>query len=376
MAIQIVPVTTARQKKQFIKYEWQINRNLKNWVSPLLMERTKLLNTKKNPFFEHAQIELFLAYKDDVLSGRIAAIINENHNKFQEDEAGFWGFFDCIDDQDVADALFKTVAEWLKARNMKEMIGPMNPSTNDECGMLIDGFEKPPFIMMTHNHPYYPKLTEGFGNKKVKDLYAWHLTTPKALKSIPEKMIRVSQKILKKYNIEIRNLSMKDLVNDVKLIKEVYNDAWSRNWGFVPFTEAEIDKLAVDLKPIADERMIFIAERDGKPIGFSVSLPNLNEVLAKIPNGKLLPGGVFKLLFGMKKIEQVRVIILGVIKELQFVGLGSVFILNTILNAEKYGYTGGELSWILEDNDLMNKGIESVGADRYKTYRIFTYDLG
>ncbi|MBN2709140.1 MAG: hypothetical protein JXR46_08850 [Calditrichaceae bacterium] len=375
MAIEIIPVRNSKQLKHFLKFEWQINKDVKNWISPLYMERKKLLDTKRNPFFEHAEIEFFLAYKDEKLCGRIAAITNQNYNDFQGNKAGMWGFFECINDQEAANALFKAAADWLKSKGKDEMIGPMNPSTNDECGMLIDGFDTPPFLMMTHTLPYYPKLTEGFGNKKAKDLYAWLLTTETAIKSIPEKMVRVSEKILDKYNIQIRNIRIKDIKNEIKLIKEVYNDAWSRNWGFVPFTDVEIDKLAADLKTIADERMIFIAEKAGKPVGFCVSLPNLNEIMVKIPNGRLLPTGIFKLLFGLKKIKQVRVIILGVIKEIQSLGLSSVFFINTILNAKKYGYTGGELSWILEDNHAMNKVIEIVGSNIYKTYRIYTYPL-
>jgi len=375
MAIQIKPVRTKKEKKLFIDLEWQMNRDVSNWVSPLHMERTKLLDTKKNPFFEHAEIELFIAYKEGKPAGKIAAITNENHNRFHNDKAGFWGFFDCIDDQELASALFDNAAQWLRSKEKDHMLGPMNPSTNDEVGILIKGFDTPPYLMMRHNPEYYPALAEGFGNKKVKDLYAWIIPTAEAQENITEKMIRVSGKILKKYNITIRDINLKKLNEEVKLIKEVYNDAWSDNWGFVPFTDSEIDHMAVDLKSIADKNLIYIAERDGEPIGFSVTLPNINEVLQKIPTGKLLPTGIFKLLIGLKKIKNVRVIILGVKKELQFSGLGSVFYVRSIRTANARGYINGEMSWILEDNHTMNKAIEGIGSKLYKIYRIYAYPL-
>lgn len=375
MAIDIIPVRTRAEKKQFINFEWQVNQNLDNWVSPLKMERKKLLNTRKNPFFKHARIELFLAFKDRKLSGRIAAITNENYNRFHNDKSGFWGFFECIDDQDVADGLFTAAAEWLKAKGRDEMLGPMNPSTNDEAGLLVEGFDTPPYILMPHNHPYYASLVENFGNRKAKDLYAWFITTKEADNNTTVKVKRVAEKIMQRYKISIRHLQIKNLKEEVRLIKEIYNNAWSDNWGFVPFTDEEIDVLANDLKMIADERMLFIAEREGRPIGFSITLPNINEVLQKIPDGRLFPTGLFRLLFGLKKIRSVRVIILGVIKEFQFSGLGAAFYLRTIEKAKQIGYRGGEMSWILEDNHTMNRAIASFGSSLYKTYRIYTYPL-
>ncbi len=375
MAIEIIPVKTSKQKKLFLDFEWKVNKNTPNWISPLYIERKKILNTKKNPFYQHSEIELFLAFKNGRLSGRIAAVTNENYNKFHNDRAGFWGFFDAFNDQETANALFTAAADWLKARDRDQMFGPLNPSSNDECGMLIDGFDTPPFISMIHNADYYPKLAEGFGLVKAKDLYAWFIATKDANDNISEKMIRVSEKIMKRGNITLRNLVLKNLKTEIKLIKEIYNDAWSNNWGFVPFTEAEIDNVAADLKQIADENMLLIAEKNGEPIGFSVTIPNVNEVLAKIPTGRLLPIGIFKLISGVKKIKSLRVIILGVKKEHNLIGLGSIFYVESIRRAYKSGYKSAEMSWILEDNLSMNRAIESIGSKRYKTYRIYSYPL-
>ena len=343
MAVNIITVSGSKEKKQFIDFEWEVNKNTPNWISPLRMERFKVLDTKKNPFYSHSEIQLFLAYKDNKLAGRIAAITNQNYNDFQQDNAGFFGFFDCFNDQEIANALFKAAGDWLKAKGKDLMYGPMNPSTNDEVGILIDGFNTPPYMMMTHNASYYPKLAEGYGLTKAKDLYAWFVTTEDALKNISEKMRRVSEKILKKYKITIRNLVIKNLKDEIQLIKDIYNNAWSRNWGFVPFTDEEINHLAADLKQVADE--------------------------------DLLLTGIFKLITGMKKIKYLRVLVLGVKKEFQFLGLGSIFYIETIMRAKQKGYLGGEMSWILEDNYTMNKPIEDVGAKKYKTYRVYQYPL-
>lgn len=375
MSIEIVPVRTSAQKKIFIDYEWKANKGNQNWVSPLRIERNKLLDTNKNPFYSHSKIELFLGYRDNKLAGRIAALTNENHNKFQNDNIGFWGFLECADDQEVVNALFDHAAKWIKNEGKNSMVGPVNPSTNDECGILIEGFDTPPFLMMRHTQPFYPKLIEDAGLTKAKDLYAWFSGTKEANENITDKMERVSRKVMEKYNITLRNISVKNLREEIKLVKEIYNDAWSNNWGFVPFTDAEIDYIANDLKDIADEDLLYFAERKGQPIGFSVTLPNINEVMAKIPDGKLFPTGIFKLLFGIKKIKTVRVIILGVKKEFQPLGLGSIFYINTIRKAYEKGYTGGEMSWILEDNHAMNRAIEAFGSKLYKKYRMYKKDF-
>jgi GNAT superfamily N-acetyltransferase len=375
MSVEVFPVRNRKERKKFIDLEWELNKTTANWVSPLRIAREEILDPKKNPFFEHSEMELFLAQKDHRLVGRIAAIKNDNHNRFHNDKTGFWGFFESINDQDVANALFDAAGMWLKHKGLDKMIGPMNPSTNDECGLLIKGFETPPFIMMTHNHEYYAKLVEEYGQKKAKDLYAWYLTTERAIQNISEKMQRVANKIKERHSITFRPADLKNLKHEVKLIKEIYNDAWSKNWGFVPFTDAEIDHLAKDLKNIVDPDLLLIAEKGNEPVAFSLTLPNINEILQNIPDGRLLPTGIFKLLTGLKKIKTVRVITLGVKRAYQHLGLGSIFYIETIQRAIKNGYTAGEMSWILENNKPMNSAIQSLGSELYKVYRIYSYPL-
>jgi GNAT superfamily N-acetyltransferase len=367
--IEIKTVSRNKELKTFIKFPWQIYKNDSSWVPPLIMDRKKLLDRDHNPFFQHAEMDLFLAYRDGKLVGRNAAIINHNHNKFHNDKTGFFGFFESVDDEEVSTKLMDHAAAWLKERGYDKILGPCNPSTNDEVGCLIEGFDTPPYIKMCHNPPYYPNLMEKYGMKKAKDLYAWHLDVRET--EIPEKLFRVSEAAINKFKVKIRNVRLKDLKNELTLIREVYNNAWSKNWGFVPFTEEEITHAADDLKQIAWEELLLLAEINGRPVGFSITLPNINEILIKIRNGKLFPFGLFKLLRGMKKIKNVRVVILGIIKEYQHIGFGAVFYLESLKRAKAMGLNGGEMSWILEDNVPMNKAIELVGSDLYKTYRLY-----
>ncbi len=374
-SVQIKKVESKKELKQFIKMQWNIYQNDPNWVPPLIMDRMDLLNKEKNPFYQHAEMDLFLAYKDGEIVGRIAAITNENHNKFHEDNNGFFGFFESIDDQEVAKQLLDTVKSWLKEKGKDGIMGPVNPSTNDEAGLLVDGFGSPPFVLMCHNPPYYQKLIENYGLTKAKDLWAWFIDSETANANIPEKMYRVAEKTQKKYGLTIRNIDFKNFKSEVKNLKEIYNNAWSKNWGFVPMTDAEFDHMAKDLKQVADKDFIYIVEKDGKAIGFSLTLPNINEVLKKIKNGKLFPFGLFKLLFGIKKVTTVRVVTLGIVKEYQFGGFSSIMILKTIKTAFDKGLFGGEMSWILEDNQAMNSPIESLGAKVHKTYRIYHQNI-
>ncbi len=368
---KIYPVRTKKDEKQFIKFMWKIYEGNPYWVPPLLMDRRKLIDRKNNPFYKHARMEMFLAEQDGEIVGRIAAIVNDNHNKEHNENAGFFGFFECVDDQIVANTLFDHAAQWLKTQRVDVMRGPASPSVNDEYGLLIEGFELPPAILMSYNPPYYQKLVESYGFKKAKDLYAYHVHSNKVF---TEKLKRVSEIVKNKSGVVFRSLDMKRYDEDVKTIRELYNQGWSRNWGEVPMTPEEFDYVAKDLKPIVDPELVIIAEVRGRPIGFALSLPDYNMVLKDNTKGYLVPALIRMMLF-KKKIDFIRIIILGVIPEYLNSGIGGVLFYETGMRSVKQGYPHGEASWILEDNVMMLRGAELMRGDRWKTYRVFDYKL-
>jgi GNAT superfamily N-acetyltransferase len=312
---------------------------------------------------------MMLAYKNGELVGRIAAITNENHNKFHEDNVGFFGFFESVNDADVSKELFDHVDTWLKTRGKDGVLGPLNPSTNDEAGLLIEGFDSPPYILMCHNPPYYADLIEKAGYTKAKDLNAWLLDIRGM--QIPEKMVRLADMSTKKYDLTIRTIKMKDIEKEIHHIREVYNDSWSRNWGFVPFTDEEIEYLAADLKQIAIEEFVVLAFKGERPIGFLLTLPNINEILIHNKSGRLFPTGLIKLMTGLKKVKTVRTITLGIVRDYQHLGLGTILYTDLIRRAQRRGLDGGEMSWVLEDNEAMNRPIELLGSKIHKIYRVY-----
>ncbi|MBI5402449.1 MAG: hypothetical protein HY959_03540 [Ignavibacteriae bacterium] len=337
----------------------------------MIFDVRNTLNTVKNPLYKHTKLELWLAYKGSEIVGRIAGIVNDNHNKFHNDKVGFWGYFDCINDKEVSGALFDTVKDFLIANGMDTMRGPVNPSTNDEIGLLINAFDKPAVMLMTYNPEYYIGLVEEYGFVKSKELYAYHVSEKIVNnKAAMDKLERVANIVLKREKLTIRKINVQDFDNEVKLIQEIYNKAWIKNWGFVPMTDDEFKYLAKNLKAVIDKDLIYLAEFDGKPVGFSLALPDYNQVFIKM-NGKLFPFGVFKLLAGRKKINSIRLITLGVIHEFQKKGTEAVFILNTIKEGLAKGYKGAEISWILEDNGPMVATADNLGAELYKKYRIY-----
>jgi hypothetical protein len=310
-----------------------------------------------------------MAYRNGKLVGRIAAIVNLRHNEFQKDNAGFFGFLEAIDDPSVFKALLDTAKQWLKERNKDFMMGPMNPSTNDEIGILIDGFDTPPYFMMTHNPVYYPKVMDTLNYHKVKDVHAFYIDKDTFILSDKLKSVAVGTK--KKLGVNIRPVDMKKFKSELEIVRYVYNNAWARNWGFIPMTPEEFDFIANDFKKIIDPDLVLIAEIKGKPVGFSLALPDYNQVFAKIPSGKLFPFGWWTFLTQGKKIDSLRVITLGVVQELQAAGIGGLFYLETFDRGTRKGYTSAEMSWILEDNELMVRAAKLLGARRYKTYRIY-----
>jgi len=373
MAITVHP-TSDSEINSFIKLQWKFYRDDRNWVPPLHFDRRKLLNKKKNPFFQHAEMQLFLAEEDGVPVGRIAAITNQRHNDVHEDKVGFFGFFECIDKQKVANALFDAVAEWLRGKGKDTMRGPMNPSVNDEIGMLIRGFDSPPVILMTYNPPYYPTLCDDYGFEKAKDLYAYLLETEKVL---TEKLERGQKLVRDRYGLTIRNVDFKNLKQEVVTLKHIYNQAWEKNWGAVAATDAEFDTLAADLSQVVAnfKEFVFVAEVNGKPIGFALCLPDINQLLISNKRGWLLPGA-WKLMTGTKTIDLLRIIVLGVLPQYRGKGFDAVMYWEIVTRARDRGIFKGEASWVLEDNTMMNHGAKLMNAEAYKTYRIYDKKLG
>ncbi|HLP15899.1 MAG TPA: hypothetical protein VK470_06565 [Bacteroidota bacterium] len=370
-AITIRPVRTKTDETKFLRFLWTIYKNDPAWVPPLMMDRRKLIDRKNNPFYQHASLELFLAERDGEVVGRIGAIVNDHHNKEHHDTVGFFGFFESIDDQAVANALFDAAGAWLRSKKMTTMRGPVNPSVNDELGMLLNAFDKPAVAMMTYNPPYYPKLVDGYGFAKAKDLYAYLLRQDTVY---TDRVIRANEIIKQRGGLTFRSLNMKDFKNEVDRIKTVYNKAWEANWGEVPMTDAEFDALAKDLKMVVEPELVILAEAKGKVIGFSLALPDINQALIYNKNGGML-GGLYHLMTKKKKIDLVRIIVLGVIPEYQKSGASGVLFYETAVRAKKLGYKYGEASWVLEDNVMMNRAAEMMQGERYKTYRLYDKQL-
>jgi GNAT superfamily N-acetyltransferase len=356
---------------RFIKSQWNFYRNDPNWAPPLIMDRQKLLNTKKNPFYQHGSIQLFLAERNGEVVGRIAGIINRNHNTTHNDKVGFFGFFESIEDQEVATALLRAAEDWVKSQGMTEIRGPVNPSMNDECGLLIDGFDGTPVILMTYNPPYYAKLIEGAGYGKAQDLFAYLLHNKDYAS---DKMKRLFDVIVKRNNLTFRSFNFgnaKQFKQDVETLKQIYNAAWEKNWGFVKFTDAEFDFLAADLKQIADENLVFVVESHGRVAGFCLALPDVNQCLKHNKSGGIL-GGVWHLLTKKKTIDLVRIIVLGVLPEFRGTGIDAAMYMEIGERGKKRGILKGEASWILESNEMMNKGLtQTMNGERYRTYRIY-----
>ena len=373
--LNIIPVTNKADKLRFIKSQWNFYKGDNSFVPPIIMDREKLLDEKKNPFYKHSAIQLFLAEKNGQIIGRIAAIINDNHNIIHNDNIGFFGFFECEDNQETANALFHAAEEWLKSKGKSEIRGPVNPSMNDECGLLIDGFDSPPVILMTYNPKYYEKLVENYGFGKVKDLHAYILDQNTF---VSDKMRRTVDIIRQRSQVTIREVDFKNKENfkrDVKILKEIYNAAWQPNWGFVKMTDEEFDFLAADLKQIADPVYTLIAEVKGKVAGFALAIPDINQSLIHNKSGGIL-GAAWHLLTKKKKINLLRIIVLGVLPEYQKHGVDAVLYQEIGSRGLPRGIQYGEASWILEDNEPMKKALTTtMHGTIYKTYRMYQKTL-
>ena len=368
--IDVIAADNPKLLKQFVELPFRLYRSYPHWVPPLRIAVKELLDKVKHPFYKDAEVEFFIARKDGEVVGRIAAIIDKAHNRFHEENAGFFGFFECINDQAVADALLQRSRRWVLERGAKFARGPVNPSTNYECGVLVDGFDSDPMVMMTYNPEYYPTLLEKAGLRKCKDLWAW-LSNANVIDM--KKIDRVAAKATRSNGVTIRPIDMKNFDADVDRAWDVYNAAWEKNWGFIPMSKEEFKLQGKEMKQILKPELVLIGEVEGRAVGFALALPDINQAL-KPARGKLLPTGLFKILYYQRLVKSVRVLALGVVEEYRASGLAAGFYAVLVRNARKLGYGDCEMSWILEDNVLMNRSLEVMGAKRYKTYRIYEWN--
>jgi GNAT superfamily N-acetyltransferase len=334
-----------------------------------------MFSPKHNPFFAHADVQLFLARRDDRVVGRISAQIDHEHNRYHHEQTGFFGFFECVNDPDVAAALLRAAEEWLYARGIDRIRGPLNFSINGEIGFLVEGHDSPPQILMPYTHPYYLELMEGRGYAKAQDLFAWRWES----QPVPEGPARMVRELRSRPEVKVRIANMKRFDQEVRTILQLYNEAWSENWGFVPATDAEARQMSRDLKLIADPHIVPFVEIDGTAAGVALAVPNLNEAIHDL-DGKLFPFGFIKLLWRMKvrRPRTGRLLLLGIRKEYRtrrYAGLAYLLCDEIYRQAQKRGYEWAEFSWTLEDNHLINSLITKIGCRHYKTYRIYEKPL-
>ena len=366
------PVTSRSDLNRFIDLPFRLHARDLSWVPPLRRDVEILLSRAKNPFFEHAEAEYFLAERENEVVGRIAAIANRLHNETYGDRVGFFGFFDSIDDPAVAGPLFEAAAHWLRAHGFETMRGPASFSVNDEYGLLVDGFDSPNTIMMPHNPPYYIGLVEGAGCLRAKDLVAYQGGDENRFVAPPERIVRAVNLTKDRYGITIRSLRLKDFRAEVERVKWLYNKCWEANWGAIPMTDHEIDHLAIQFKPVVVPDLVPFAEKDGEPVGFGLTLPDFNQVLRSNRQGRMFPAAL-KLLWALKtrKIRRARILLLGVLPEYRGKGVDAALYHWIWTRAGEHGMTWGEGGWVLEDNPAMNAGLVKLGMTPYKTYRVY-----
>ena len=372
--IEVSEVSSRRDRDAFIKFPWRIYVQDAAWVPPLIIERKAFLDRKRHPFYRHGDAALFLARsrsRGGEIVGRIMASDDPNYNSLHQSNVGSFGLFECIDDPRVAARLFEAASHWLRKKGRTEMMGPIDYSTNYVCGLLIDGFQFPPTILTAHNPPYYRELIESCGFAKVKDWYAWWFDDP--AKAVAQ-LRRFAERFRRDWPVTFRPANLKNIRDESRLLRRIYNQAWQKNWGFVPFTEAEIEFMTNELKPLLVPEFAWIAEIESEPVGFTLCLPDINVAL-KYLNGRLtrfgLPIGLMKLLFYKRRVRKGRLIALGVVEKYRRAGIAEMLVLRVMEETMvKRGITG-ELSMTLEDNFMINRFLEAIGAQRYKTYRIF-----
>ncbi|MDB4888790.1 MAG: hypothetical protein JWL61_645 [Gemmatimonadetes bacterium] len=372
VSLEIIPVATRRDLRRFVDLPWHIYnaREHPQWVPPLRLSVLDVLDRKK-PFYRDADRELFLAVHDGRVVGRIAAIENRAHNRYHGDRVGFWGFLESVDDQVVVDRLFAAAGQWLAARGLDVMRGPVMPSTNYDCGLLVEGFEHQPTFMTPWNPPSYGAMVERAGQSKVKDLVAYFVPMADETFALPERFAAQATRALARSGVTFRDLDLKRWDAELEVCWEVYNAAWEENWGFVPMTKDEFLVMAKDLKPLLLPQFAFMAEVGGEPAGFMLIVPDFNPVLKEIGNGRLFPTGAIRLLLGKSKLRTGRVMALGIKKQFRTRAIFPLFVNEAVRRGRAYGMVGGEVSWILEDNELLLRPLRGIGLEEYRRWRMY-----
>lgn len=367
--ILVKPVRTWRDRRNFMQLAWTLYRGDVNWVPPLRDNFKRLVGWKRHPFQEIAEIETFVAQRDGQTVGRIAAIVNREHNRIHQENRGFFGFFECVDDPAVAQALFAAARAWLAVRGIRDVRGPCNPSMNYECGLLIDGFDTPPTFMMTYNHPYYAALIEGCGFRKTHDLYAY-LGNMSQLPDAQKKLQHLIEAATERSGAHIRPMNRARFRQDVELFLEMYNRACGMMWGFVPLTQGEVRAHAADLKYLLVPELSLVADAEGEAAGVVLGLPDFNPIIKKI-DGRLFPFGFLRLLRAKRRVRRIRVVSINVVPEFQRWGLGLVLLGGLVPKMLELGIEDVEFSWVSETNDMARMGLEKGGAKISKTYRLY-----
>jgi len=370
------PVQSRRDLRRFVQLPYDLYQGNHYWVPPLRVDQFEILNPRKHPFYDHGRMQLFLALDDngDVI-GRIAAIINGMHLKTHNDQTGFFGFFETQERFEIAEALLNQATSWLRSEGMHTIRGPVNPSLNEASGLLVDGFNRIPSIMMTYNLPYYEDYLLRWGFTRVMTLWAYYLHQ----KHVHIDRLRRGAAIVYRRNpgLSVRTLDFSRYDQEVEIIRDIFNDAWSDNWGFVPYTAREFQHLAKGMKQIIDPRICFIVEKDGEPVGFAITLPDINPVLQRLPDGRLFPFGLAKLLILTKfaRVSEVRLPLMGIRKSFQGRALDVIAVLEIIEKTPIYGYMAGELSWVLDENHVLRNLLTSINSVEDKQYAILEASL-
>jgi hypothetical protein len=375
MAIQVTPVRSRRDRKEFIELPFRLHANAEQWIPPLRIERRLFLNPRFNAYFKRAEVELFLARRDGRVVGRISAQIDRAFNEYQGNAWGHFGFLELEDDAEVAAALFDVAASWLRERGRDRMVGPMDFAMTEECGVMVEGFDREPMIKQSWHPPYYQRRCEGAGLAKAMDLLFWELWITEARQRVVPSIMELAERLEPEHGITMRHMTRRHLRRDLDLFAETWNDAWKDNWGFVPYSKEDLDHYAQELQLVFDRNWFMVAEsREGETVGVAITVPDINQVLKRM-RGRVLPFGWWHFLRRRKIIDRVRVGFLGVKKEYQHTGVAAGMFVEHFDMADATPQKGGEQGWILETNDAMNRAMEGMGGWQVKRYRMYERSL-